>query len=83
MQFFMVDLAPDHTPHSQQPTTLLSPPHDYLHMLICAYAVEGGIAVNIGDMLSRWSDGRLYSNLHRLTSFSVILLSVTTRTAAA
>uniref|UniRef100_A0A7S0LLG9 Fe2OG dioxygenase domain-containing protein n=2 Tax=Coccolithus braarudii TaxID=221442 RepID=A0A7S0LLG9_9EUKA len=28
--------------------------------------VEGGIAVNIGDMLSRWSDGRLYSNLHRV-----------------
>jgi len=28
--------------------------------------VEGGIAVNIGDMLSRWSDGKLYSNLHRV-----------------
>lgn len=28
--------------------------------------VAGGIAVNIGDMLSRWSDGRLYSNLHRV-----------------
>jgi isopenicillin N synthase-like dioxygenase len=28
--------------------------------------VEGGIAVNIGDMLSRWSDGRLHSNLHRV-----------------
>ena len=28
--------------------------------------MEGGIAVNIGDMLSRWSDGRLYSNLHRV-----------------
>lgn len=28
--------------------------------------VEGGIAVNIGDMLSRWSDGRLLSNLHRV-----------------
>jgi isopenicillin N synthase-like dioxygenase/tRNA(Arg) A34 adenosine deaminase TadA len=28
--------------------------------------VEGGIAVNIGDMLSRWSDGRLFSNLHRV-----------------
>jgi isopenicillin N synthase-like dioxygenase len=28
--------------------------------------VRGGIAVNIGDMLSRWSDGRLYSNLHRV-----------------
>lgn len=26
----------------------------------------GGIAVNIGDMLTRWSDGRLYSNLHRV-----------------
>ena len=28
--------------------------------------IEGGIAVNIGDMLSRWSDGRLLSNLHRV-----------------
>ena len=28
--------------------------------------VEGGIAINIGDMLSRWSDGRLLSNLHRV-----------------
>jgi len=28
--------------------------------------VEGGIAVNIGDMLGRWSDGRLLSNLHRV-----------------
>jgi len=28
--------------------------------------VPGGIAVNIGDMLSRWSDGRLFSNLHRV-----------------
>ena len=28
--------------------------------------VEGAIAVNIGDMLARWSDGRLYSNLHRV-----------------
>ncbi|CAB9530261.1 UPF0676 protein C1494.01 [Seminavis robusta] len=28
--------------------------------------VEGGIAINIGDMLARWSDGRLYSNLHRV-----------------
>jgi isopenicillin N synthase-like dioxygenase len=27
---------------------------------------EGGIAINIGDMLSRWSDGRLFSNLHRV-----------------
>ena len=27
---------------------------------------EGGIAINIGDMLSRWSDGRLHSNLHRV-----------------
>lgn len=28
--------------------------------------VENGIAVNIGDMLSRWSENRLYSNLHRV-----------------
>ena len=28
--------------------------------------VAGGIAVNIGDMLSRWSDDRLLSNLHRV-----------------
>lgn len=28
--------------------------------------IEGGIAVNIGDMLSRWSDDRLLSNLHRV-----------------
>jgi isopenicillin N synthase-like dioxygenase/tRNA(Arg) A34 adenosine deaminase TadA len=28
--------------------------------------VESGIAVNIGDMLARWSDARLYSNLHRV-----------------
>jgi isopenicillin N synthase-like dioxygenase/tRNA(Arg) A34 adenosine deaminase TadA len=28
--------------------------------------LEGGIAINIGDMLARWSDGRLYSNLHRV-----------------
>ena len=28
--------------------------------------VPGGIAVNIGDMLSRWSSGRLLSNLHRV-----------------
>jgi isopenicillin N synthase-like dioxygenase len=28
--------------------------------------VEGAIAVNIGDMLARWSDGRLFSNLHRV-----------------
>ena len=28
--------------------------------------VEGGVAINIGDMLARWSDGRLYSNLHRV-----------------
>lgn len=28
--------------------------------------IEGGIAVNIGDMLARWSDGELYSNLHRV-----------------
>ncbi|EOD19726.1 hypothetical protein EMIHUDRAFT_242716 [Emiliania huxleyi CCMP1516] len=27
--------------------------------------VEGGIAVNIGDMLSRWSNDSLLSNLHR------------------
>jgi isopenicillin N synthase-like dioxygenase/tRNA(Arg) A34 adenosine deaminase TadA len=28
--------------------------------------VPGGIAVNIGDMLARWSDGKLHSNLHRV-----------------
>jgi isopenicillin N synthase-like dioxygenase/tRNA(Arg) A34 adenosine deaminase TadA len=28
--------------------------------------VATGIAVNIGDMLARWSDQRLYSNLHRV-----------------
>ena len=28
--------------------------------------VEGGIAINIGDMLARWSDGKLHSNLHRV-----------------
>ena len=28
--------------------------------------VPGGVAVNVGDMLSRWSDGRLLSNLHRV-----------------
>jgi isopenicillin N synthase-like dioxygenase/tRNA(Arg) A34 adenosine deaminase TadA len=28
--------------------------------------IEGGIAVNIGDMLARWSDGKLHSNLHRV-----------------
>ena len=28
--------------------------------------LPGGIAINIGDMLGRWSDGRLLSNLHRV-----------------
>ncbi|KAJ8611474.1 hypothetical protein CTAYLR_005160 [Chrysophaeum taylorii] len=28
--------------------------------------VPGGIAVNVGDMLAHWSDGRLKSNLHRV-----------------
>lgn len=28
--------------------------------------VEGAIAVNIGDMLMRWSDDALLSNLHRV-----------------
>lgn len=28
--------------------------------------VPGGVAVNVGDMLARWSDGRLLSNLHRV-----------------
>mmetsp|Transcript_6778 Transcript_6778/g.21050 ORF Transcript_6778/g.21050 Transcript_6778/m.21050 type:complete len:299 (+) Transcript_6778:109-1005(+) len=27
---------------------------------------EGGVAVNVGDMLSRWTDGALKSNLHRV-----------------
>ena len=28
--------------------------------------IEGGITVNIGDMLKRWSDSKLYSNMHRV-----------------
>ena len=28
--------------------------------------VRGGVAVNVGDLLSHWSDGRLLSNLHRV-----------------
>jgi isopenicillin N synthase-like dioxygenase/tRNA(Arg) A34 adenosine deaminase TadA len=28
--------------------------------------VQGGIAVTIGEMLARWSDGKLHSNLHRV-----------------
>lgn len=28
--------------------------------------VEGGITINVGDMLSRWSNGRVLSNLHRV-----------------
>ncbi len=28
--------------------------------------IEGGITVNIGDMLKRWSDCKLYSNMHRV-----------------
>jgi isopenicillin N synthase-like dioxygenase len=28
--------------------------------------VAGGITINIGDMLSRWSNGRVLSNLHRV-----------------
>lgn len=28
--------------------------------------VQGAVAINIGDMLARWSDGNLYSNLHRV-----------------
>ena len=28
--------------------------------------IDGGIAVNIGDMLSHWSDGDLFANLHRV-----------------
>jgi isopenicillin N synthase-like dioxygenase/tRNA(Arg) A34 adenosine deaminase TadA len=40
--------------------------------------VESGIAVNIGDMLARWSDGRLYSNLHRVR----LPLAIATATGA-
>lgn len=36
------------------------------HKWIPVDPVEGAIAVNIGDMLARWSDGKLYSNLHRV-----------------
>jgi len=28
--------------------------------------VAGGVAVNVGDMLGRWADGRVLSNLHRV-----------------
>lgn len=28
--------------------------------------VEHAVAINVGDMLARWSDGKLYSNLHRV-----------------
>jgi isopenicillin N synthase-like dioxygenase len=28
--------------------------------------IKGGIAVNIGDMLMRWSDANLFSNVHRV-----------------
>lgn len=28
--------------------------------------VAGGITINVGDMLSRWSNGRVLSNLHRV-----------------
>jgi len=28
--------------------------------------VPGGVAANVGDMLGRWADGRLLSNLHRV-----------------
>jgi len=30
------------------------------------HPVKGGISVNIGDMLSHWSDGELFANLHRV-----------------
>ena len=28
--------------------------------------VRGDISINIGDMLSHWSDGNFYTNLHRV-----------------
>lgn len=36
------------------------------HKWIPVDPVLGAVAVNIGDMLARWSDGQLYSNLHRV-----------------
>eukprot|EP00980_Cylindrotheca_fusiformis_P024288 scaffold11714_cov153-Cylindrotheca_fusiformis.AAC.2 len=40
--------------------------HGLANQWIPVPPVQGGIAVNIGDMLMRWSDGKLFSNLHRV-----------------
>jgi len=48
------------------PTTTSNNNHHKEYRWAEVNPVKGGIAVNIGDMLARWSDGRLYSNLHRV-----------------
>jgi isopenicillin N synthase-like dioxygenase len=40
--------------------------HQQQQLWIPVDPVPGAVAVNIGDMLARWSDGTLYSNLHRV-----------------
>ena len=37
---------------------------------VSAPPVEGSLVVNIGDLLARWSDGRLPSNLHRVRNYN-------------